>query len=496
MALLDSVALLNDQVTPTLASFTVPVVAHKRGPVGGGPELLVELNRDEELPLHEQIERSLREQIRSGRLPADTRLPSTRGLATELGISRGVVTEAYGQLSAEGYLTTSQGAPVRVAKAVRATSERPPARSLLQSFAYNFHPGLPDLADFPREAWLRSLRSALRDSPLDSLGYGDPRGLPALREALAVYLGRVRGTDADPEHMLVCTGFMQGFSLLCRALRKRGVEEIALEDPGWHLHRLIVEEAGLKVVPIPVDEAGLRVDALAATDATAVLVTPAHQFPTGAVLVPERRAALIEWAEDDRLIVEDDYDSEYRYDRVAVGALQGLAPEQIVHIGSASKRLAPGMRLGWMLSPSWLTWELTAAKTIEDCGSEVIGQLTLRDFIARGELDRHVRRMRLRYQRRRETLLSALQRWLPDGRASGADAGLFELVRLPSSIEESRLLRAGIARGVGAEGLALHRFASDGEPGVLLGYGNLSEPAIEQGVKLLGEAYKETVGSV
>ncbi len=427
---------------------------HKRGPVGGGPELLVELDRDEELPLHEQIERSLREQIRAGRLPADSRLPSTRGLAAELGISRGVVTEAYGQLSAEGYLTTSQGAPVRVAKAVRATSERPPARSLLQSFAYNFHPGLPDLADFPREAWLRSLRAALRDSPLDSLGYGDPRGLPALREALAAYLGRVRGTDADPEHMLVCTGFMQGFSLLCRALRKRGIDQIALEDPGWHLHRLIVEEAGFKVVPIPVDEAGLQVEALGATDAAAVLLTPAHQFPTGAVLAPERRAALIEWAEDDRLIIEDDYDSEYRYDRVAVGALQGLAPEQIVYIGSASKRLAPGMRLGWMLSPSWLTWELTAAKTIEDCGSEVIGQLALHDFIARGELDRHVRRMRLRYQRRREALLSALTQWLPEGRASGADAGLFELVRLPSPVEESRFLRAGLARGVSAEGLA------------------------------------------
>ena len=189
--------MLEDQVTLPLACITVPVVANKRGPVGG-PELLVELDRDGELPLHEQVERSLREQIRSGRLPAEARLPSTRGLAEELGISRGVVTEAYGQLAAEGYLTTSQGAPVRVAKAVRAATERPPARSLLQSFAYNFHPGLPDLIDFPREAWLRSLRAALRDSPLDSLSYGDPRGAPELREALAGYLGRVRGADADP----------------------------------------------------------------------------------------------------------------------------------------------------------------------------------------------------------------------------------------------------------------------------------------------------------
>jgi GntR family transcriptional regulator / MocR family aminotransferase len=176
---------------------------------------------------------------------------------------------------------------------------------------------------------------------------------------------------------------------------------------------------------------------------------------------------------------------------VAVGALQGLAPEQIAYIGSASKRLAPAMRLGWMLLPSWLTWELTAAKTIEDCGSEVIGQLALRDFIARGELDRHVRRMRLRYQHHREALLAALERWLPDGRVSGADAGLFELVYLPEDIGESQFLRAAAERGVGAEGLALHRFAVDGPAGVLLGYGNLSEPAIDQGVRLLGEAYAE-----
>jgi len=445
----------------------------------------------DELPLHEQIERELRERIRSARLAAGARLPSTRALARELGVSRGVVTEAYGQLAAEGYLSIRQGAPVRVANAVRAASPRAPARSLLESHAYHFHPGLPDLAGFPRETWLRSLRAALRDSPTAAVGYGDPRGVPQLREALADYLGRVRGTDADPEHTLVCTGFMQGLALICRVLRARGVERVALEDPGWHMHRLSVESAGLEVVPVGVDEDGLLVDQLALTDASAVIVTSAHQFPTGAVLAPERRAALIEWAEEERLIVEDDYDSEYRYDRVAVGALQGLAPEQIVHIGSASKRLAPGMRLGWMLLPSWLTWELTAAKTIEDGGSEVVGQLALCDFIARGELDRHVRRMRLRYQRRREALLHALERWLPAASVSGADAGLFELVMLPEGIDEHTLVAAAAARGVGVEGLELHRFLPGGAPGVLLGYGNLAEPAIEQGVRLLGEAFAQ-----
>ncbi len=456
-----------------------------------GPDLLVELDRGGELPLHEQIERSLRGQIRAGRLPGGARLPSTRGLAGELGISRGVVSEAYGQLAAEGYLTTSQGAPVRVATTVRAAAERPRARSLVRSFSYNFHPGLPDLAGFPREAWLRSLRAALRDSPLDGLGYGDPRGAPTLREALAAYLGRVRGADADPESIVVCAGFMQGFSLLCRALRKRGVELLAVEDPGWHVHRLIVEEAGIRVVPIPVDAGGIQVDVLAQSEASAVLVTPAHQFPTGAVLAPDRRAALIEWAGEERLIVEDDYDSEYRYDRVAVGALQGLAPERVAHIGSASKRLAPGMRLGWMLLPSWLTWELSAGKTVEDGGSEVLGQLALADFIARGELDRHVRRTRLRYERRRETLLGALRRWLPQARPSQAGAGLFELVRLPAQTSEPALVRAAAERGVGVEGLALHRYAAKEEPALLLGYAAMAEPAIEQGVRLLAEAYAQ-----
>ncbi len=452
----------------------------------------MELDRSGELPLHEQIERALREGIRAGRLASDARLPSTRALAQELAVSRGVVTEAYGQLAAEGYLSITQGAPVRVARAVRTASPRAPARSLLESFPYHFHPGLPDLAGFPREAWLRSLRAALRGSPLAAVGYGDPRGAPELREALAGYLGRVRGAEVDPEHTLICTGFMQAFALICRVLRGRGVERMALEDPGWHMHRLIVENAGMQVVPVPVDERGLCVEVLARSDADAVLVTCAHQFPTGAVLAPERRAALIEWAEEERLIIEDDYDSEYRYDRVAVGALQGLAPEHVAHVGSASKRMAPGMRLGWLLAPSWMAWELTAAKTIEDAGSEVIGQLALSDFIARGELDRHVRRMRLRYQSRREALLEALARWLPQGRVSSPGAaGLFELFQLPEEVEESRLLRAAAARGVGAEGLSWHRFAPGGPPGILLGYGNLAEPAIEQGVRLIAQALGE-----
>jgi GntR family transcriptional regulator/MocR family aminotransferase len=453
---------------------------------------LVELDRDAAAPLHEQIERSIRDDIRAGRLAAGVRLPSTRSLAAELGISRGVVSEAYGQLAAEGYLLARQGAPTSVAPTVRALAPKAPAPSLLPSFPYRLDPGLPDLAGFPRDRWLRSLRAAWREAPLDAVDYPDPRGVPALRETLAEYLGRVRGAAADPEQLIICTGFTQGLSLIARWLRGRGVERVALEDPGWHAHRLIVEQAGLEVVAIPVDAEGIRVDALERSDAAAVIVTPAHQFPTGCVLSSERRAALIEWAENgEKLIIEDDFDAELRYDRAGVGALQGLAPERVAYIGSASKRLVPGMRLGWMLTPSWLGWPLISVKAIEDRGSEAIGQLALHDFIARGELDRHLRRMRLRYQRRREALLESLARWVPEVRVEAGAAGLYELAELPAHIDEPALLAAAAGRGVGLEGLALHRFRPGGPPGLVLGFANLPEPAIEQSVRLIAEALAE-----
>ncbi len=449
-----------------------------REPVAG-PELLLGVDRGSAEALHDQLEQRLRAQIRSGRLAPGSRLPSSRALATQLGLSRGVVLEAYAQLAAEGYLSASQGAPTRVAAAP--ATERPPvpAAALGRRYLYDLDPGLPDLASFPRGSWVRSLRAMLRSARFDALGHGDPRGTPELRNALTSYLGRARGAAPEPEHMLISSGFAQGFAILCRALRDRGLERIALEEPGFSQHRLIAQRAGLEPVAVTVDELGIDVGELRASGCEAVVVTPAHQFPSGVVLAPERRAALLEWAEDlDGLIVEDDYDSELRYDRVPVGALQGLAPERVLQIGSLSKRLAPGVRLGWILSPSWLSGALTYEKAVADGGSPALEQLALAEFIARGELDRHLRRVRLRYRGRRELLVAALDRALPGAPVTGAAAGLFVPVLLPRGVDEDAIMSAAAARGVGVTGLSGHCIGEPPAPGLLLGFANSSEQAI------------------
>ncbi len=468
-------------------------MSDESGPVVG-PELLVDLDRASAAPLHEQLALRMRDAVRSGRLGPGERLPSSRSLAAGLGVSRGVVIEAYAQLTAEGYLTASQGAPTRVS--TTASAERPPlpAGSLQPAHAYRFDPGLPDLAAFPRQRWLRALRAVLRETPFDQLGYGDPRGTPELRNQLMAYLGRVRGAAPEPEHTIICAGFGQGFAMLCRTLRERGIEQIAVEDPGSAPHRLVAQRAGLQAIGIPVDADGIRVTELAASECEVVVITPAHQFPTGVVLASERRSALLEWAhERDGLIVEDDFDSELRYDRSPVGSLQGLAPERVCQIGSTSLRLLPALRLGWLLSPSWLTGALTFEKGAGEGGSPALDELALAAFIAAGELDRHLRRARLHYRERRLALLSALQRALPGIAVSGIPAGVFVQVWLPEGTDENALIRAAAQHGVDVDGVGSHRIGrADADiAGLVLGFGNLSIPAIEQGVSRLGRAFGE-----
>jgi GntR family transcriptional regulator / MocR family aminotransferase len=450
-------------------------------------ELMVRLDRRGPGALRAQLEEQLRDAVRSGRLAAGARLPSTRALARDLDVSRGVVVDAYSQLAAEGYLVARHGAPTRVSEAAaRPTdSRRPLAEERPPRF--DFRPGGPDVSVFPRQSWAASLRRGLRDAPHARLDYGDPRGAPELRGALAAYLGRVRGVACDPGCVIVTSGMAQGMVLVGRTLLACGARRVGVEDPGSGPGREQLSASGLEPRPIPVDGDGLRADALAEAGVDLVLVTPAHQFPTGVVLAPERRAALLDWAGRGGLVMEDDYDAEYRYDRAPVGAVQGLAPERVVHAGSVSKTLAPALRLGWLVVPEPLVAELARAKAQDDLGTPVIEQLALADFLERGELDRHLRRTRSIYRGRRDALIASLARHLPSVRVSGIAAGLHLVAHLPTGVEESSAVEGARARGVGLQGLGEHRLLP-GPPALLLGYGRIAEPAIEPGVRALAAA--------
>jgi len=452
------------------------------------------LDRAASRPLHEQLEAELREAVRAGRLRAGTALPSSRALAQELGVARGVVSEAYAQLCAEGYLVARprSGTVVRGA-ATPPAAAAPAAAAAADRIKVNFHPGLPDLAGFPRARWQQAQRRALAEISDADLGYGDPRGIAALRDALATRLGRARGTVADPERIVVTTGFTQGLALTCRILRDRGARRIAVEDPGFFISKAIVEHAGLETVAVPVDGAGMQVEDLPDLDVDAALVTPAHQSPLGVVLSPARRSALLAWArERGTVVIEDDYDAEYRYDRDPVGTVQGLDPEHVIYIGSASKILSPGMRLGWMLAPAGIVDALGFAKLTTDGGTAVLEQMTFARFVADGELDRHLRRMRLRYRTRRDAMLAALDAWFPDAEVAGVAAGLHVTAWLPEGSDEAGILAGGLARGIVAQGLSWGACdPATARPGLMLGYAGVPEPAIAWGVEQLARAREE-----
>ncbi|MFE0179314.1 MocR-like pyridoxine biosynthesis transcription factor PdxR [Streptomyces olivaceus] len=415
---------------------------------------------------------ALREAVRTGRLAPGTRLPSSRTLAADLGIARNTVADAYADLVAEGWLTARQGSGTRVADravvppADTAPRPRGPARP-----AYDLRPGTPDLASFPRAEWLKAARRALTAAPNDTLGYGDPRGRPELRGALAGYLARARGVRADPERLLVCGGFAHGLTLLATVLRARGVHTVAVESYGLHVHRDLLAAAGLRTVPLPLDAHGTDPDV--PPGAGAVLLTPAHQFPLGMPLLPDRRAAVVDWARrTGGLVLEDDYDGEFRYDRQPVGALQGLDPDRVVHLGTASKSLAPGLRLAWMVLPPGLTDALTAARGGQDT-SGALDQLTLAEFLSSGAYDRHVRSARLRYRRRRDALVAEVAARAPEVRVTGIAAGLHAVLRLPPGTERP-VLRAAAWQGLGLHGLAPFRHpdaTTDPVDAVVVGYG-------------------------
>ena len=461
---------------------------------GLGPELLLQLDRGRGQPLRSQLEAGVRDAIRSGRLQVGERLPSSRELARELGVSRGLVQECYNQLLAEGYLASQVGSATRVAAGARPAPARPSAPVPPQQLIADFRSGVPDLASFPRGDWVWATREACRSVASPDLDYGDPRGSTVLREVLAAYLRRVRAAAAAPDRIVVCTGFAQGLNLVLRALTQLGVRRAALEDPGHgdlaaSDSARAARVAGMDVVHVPVDELGLDVAALEASGARVVVVTPAHQSPTGVVLAANRRHALGEWAaRNDGFIIEDDYDSEFRYDREPVGVLQGLAPDRVFAIGTVSKSLAPAVRLGWVLVPPPLTDAIAVEKRVNDRGSSGLDQLALAALLESGRYDRHLRRMRAVYARRRGVLIDSLARHAPGVRLTGLAAGFHAVAHLPESADEQEVVTAARQRSVGLYGMGPQRAATEAAPPQLvLGFGNVSERAVESGIAAVAD---------
>jgi GntR family transcriptional regulator/MocR family aminotransferase len=462
-------------------------------------ELLVCIDRFGRSGVGRQLEEQLRAAIRAGTLAPGSDLPSGRALAEDLAVSRGVVVRAYAQLAAEGYLDLRQGANPsvrRISQATRmagasAAAERGP------KLRYDLRAHQPELSTFPRHAWLRSLRRALLSAADGDFGYINARGLEQLRAELSVYLGRARGVAADPDRIVVTAGSTQALSLIARALARDGARTLAFENPSHRLLYEVAESAGLTPVGIPIDNSGLRVDELTAANVGAVVVSPAHQFPTGVVLSAERRAELVLWArESGGLIIEDDYDAEFRYDRTPIGALQGLSPEQVAYLGSTGKTLSPGIRLGWVVLPSGLVERVVEELQVSVLHVSGIDQLALADFVRRGEFERHLRRMRTLYRRRRDALVRALETRLPLLRVSGIAAGLHVVVELTSAAAEAAAREQARARGLAIDSLSLHALPGyAGPPGLLLGYGGIAEPAIPLAIDQLAQALAASPGS-
>jgi GntR family transcriptional regulator / MocR family aminotransferase len=457
------------------------------------PDLFIDLDRSRPRGLRAQVEDGLRCAIRSGRLAAGTRLPSSRALAADLAVARGVVVDAYEQLAAEGYVTSAQGSGTVVSDigaSEPADTTAPTREPDAAPLAYDFRSGLPDLGLFPRAAWARATRAALVTMPDAELGYVAPAGLPRLRQAVAAYLGRVRGVVGGPDQVMVSNGFAHGFGVVLRALVDRGVTGVAVEVPGYDEPRDQIRRAGLQVHPVPVDDQGLRTDVLAATPAGAVIVTPSHQAPTGVVISAARRAELVDWARSTGgYVVEDDYDAEYRYDRHPVGALQGLLPDQVLYHGTLSKSLAPGLRLGWLVAPRDLIDELLPARKAIDHTTSTLVQATFAEFLDRGDLDRHLRRTRRIYRERRDTLVDALATWLPGWRVGGVSAGLQAYVTLPDGWDSADVAATARQHGIGIYPVQDELLDAAGRSRALtVGYGTLRSSHIREGVRRLARA--------
>lgn len=469
---------------------------------GGSDFLALDVTRAPSRGAAAWLAREVRDAVEDGRLRRGDRLPATRDLARDLDLSRGVVVAAYQRLIDEGLVEANAGAGTRVVGlgtvvvggARRSEPARPDRLPVVPDRpALDLSPGTPDLSAFPRAAWLRTERAVLAEAGAADLGYGDPRGHAALRTVLAGWLARTRGVRVDPDGLVVVAGVAQALALLWRVLQSAGVTSVAVEDPGSRGAREQLLDWGMTPVPVPVDDHGARVD-LVPPDVGVVMLTPAHQFPTGVVLAPERRRALLERAVASAgLVIEDDYDAEHRYDRAPVPALQASAPDHVAHTGSTSKTLAPGMRLGWLAPPPRLLRDVVAARHSFDLGSPALPQLVLARLIADGSYDAHLRRVRRRQRDRRDAVVAAVRDRLPGAEVTGVAAGLHVLVLLPEGVDDVLAAERAAAAGVLVQPLSWHRVAEGPgptRPGLVIGYAAYPPDMLREAVRLVAAAVR------
>lgn len=445
-------------------------------------------------PLRNRLERALRSAVAEGRLPVGAALPSSRVLADTLGVSRWVVTEAYGQLVAEGVLEARTGSATRVAATATpsapapapnpraAPSSEPPVTggTTARSPRFDLRPGIPDLRATPRSRWASALRSALATLPDRELAAAHPWGYAPARAAVADHLVRSRHAVAVPERLLITHGAGDGMRILAEELHRQGHRAILVEDPSWPRLREIAARAGLRPVPVRVDEDGIDVSDLASaasrSGARAVLLTPAHQFPLGVALSSARREHIVRWARDrDGILIEDDYDAEFRYDRRPIPALQRLAPDRVALLGSLSKSVSPAFALGWALLPPGIDPPPSPS------APSLIDQAALAQFIVGGDFERHLRASRNRFRRRRARLLDALREELPALVPSGIAAGMHLVLPLPPRRVASEIVAAA---PTDLAITALHRYAAEhpAPEALVVGYGNLDDELVDEAV--------------
>jgi GntR family transcriptional regulator/MocR family aminotransferase len=455
-------------------------------------ETLFDLAGPSGAPLHVRLAAAIRTSIRAGRLPLGAALPPSRTLAAELHVSRWTVTQAYGQLITEGYLTGRTGSATRVSWSAGPDDApvRPPAPP-----RFDLNPGLADLRSFPRRKWVQALRTAAETVPYDQLNYSEPGGHARLRAVIAEHLHRTRGAVARPGLVSIYAGAGQSLLQVARALVAAGHTGIGVEDPGSERHWQAMRTAGLEPVPLPVDDAGLVVEALDAQPGLrAVCVSAAHHPATGCALAPHRRSALLDWARRvDALIVEDDYDAEFNYDRPAPPAMQSAAPDRVALLGSVTKTLGPTVGIGWVVAPPrWV--DAVRAPHEVPLLPPMLNQVALAHFMESGAYDRHLRASRQRFRARRAALVAALGRRLPDLRIRGAEAGLHLLLDLPAGSDVKAVVAEARRRDLQLCNLEEMRFApAPTEPALLLGYSNLNDSLIDEAVAVLAEAIRAAI---